>query len=109
MLSTSYANQPPYNGPGHYPIGASTHQPPPHQQYYGVPPSSQHQQPLAGPMPSGKQPEQFPGHAPAMMSGGGVPAMTGPPLNSGQMPPMNNTGKMFVHHIVFIYGHFYLK
>lgn len=110
MPSTSYASQPPHNGPGHYPMGTSTHQQPAtslHQQYYGAPASSQHQQPLAGPMPPGKQPEQFPGHAAGMMSGGGVPAMGGPPLSSSQVPAMNSAGKhtylyiLVWHHIAF--------
>ena len=95
MPSTSYGNQPPQNGPGQYPMGASMHQPAAtqfHQQHHGAPTLSQ---PLAGPMPSGKQPEQFPGHggmSAGMMSGGGVPAMAGPSLNSGQMPAMSSAG-----------------
>ena len=66
-------------------------------QHYGVPPSSQHQQPLGGPVPSGKQPEQFPGHAAGMMGGGEMSVMAGPPLIRGQMPPMSSAGKVFVH------------
>ena len=100
MPSASYGNQPPQNGPGHYPM---QQQPPAaslQQQHHGVPALSQ---PLAGPMPSGKQPEQFPGHggmSAGMVSGGGVPPMTGPPLSSGQMPAMSSTGN-YISIIVF--------
>ena len=112
MPSSSYANQPPHNGPGHYPMGPSTHQPPAtslhQQQYYGAPTSSHHQQSLAGPMPSGKQPEQFPGHAPGMMSGGGVPPMGGPPLSSGQMPAMNIAGNYMYLYVLYVPLFFYM-
>ena len=80
MPSTSYGNQPPHNGPGYHLMGTSTQ-----QQQYGVGASSQYQQPLAGPMPPGKPPEQFPGYggmSGGMMSGGGMTAMAGPPLSN---------------------------
>ena len=92
MPPTSYGNQPPHNGPGYHPVGTSAQQQPitslhqqQHQQY-GVGALSQHQQPMAGPMPPGKPPEQFPGGyggmSGGMMSAGGMSAMAGPPLST---------------------------
>jgi len=117
MPSTSYGNQPPHNGPGYYPMGTSTHQPPGtslQQPSYGMPSSSQHQQPMAGPTSSMgmvKQPDQFAVHggmSAGMVSGGGmmpnsqtISAMTGPPLTSGQM--MNTTGKSLSEHTSFLH------
>ena len=79
-------------------MGPSSHQPTAslHQQPYGPPASSHHQ---GGLPPSGKQPEQFPGHG-GMMGGVGMSAMAGPPMSSGQMPAMNTAGEVLSYCIV---------
>ena len=74
------------------------------QQQYGVGASSQYQQPLAGPMPPGKPPEQqfagYGGMSGGMMSGGGMTAMAG--------PPMSNSTAGIVLSVLFVYHQLYM-